>query len=188
MGEEIEKLGPLKALVGTWEGEKGADVAPADPDRAKTARSAYRERVVFAPTGRVDNHQQILYGLRYSTTAWRVGQDAPFHEELGYWMWDADRELVIRCFMVPRGVTVIAGGPAASDAKSFALAADVGSETLGICSSPFLDEEFKTVRYEVKVTVNDDGTWTYASDTVLRIKGQAELFHHTDGNTFRKVG
>jgi hypothetical protein len=41
---------------------------------------------------------------------WRLGETDPFHEELGYWLWDADAGQVLRCFMVPRGVTVIAGG------------------------------------------------------------------------------
>jgi hypothetical protein len=185
MNDELQMLGPLAALVGIWEGEKGDDIAPADPDRVQTANSKYRERIVFEPTGRVDNHQQKLYGLRYSTKAWRIGEQDPFHEELGYWLWDAANQQVLRCFMVPRGVTVIAGGTVGANAKRFDLAAEVGSQTYGICSNKFLDQEFKTVRYELKVTINDDGSWSYHEDTVLQIKGRAELFHHTDENTLR---
>ena len=65
----------------------------------------------------------------------------PFHEELGYWMWDAANQQVMRCFIVPRGVNVIAGGTVEADATSFELSADVGSETYGICSNKFLDED-----------------------------------------------
>ena len=93
----------------------------------------------------------------------------------------------MRCFMVPRGVTIIAGGSALPDARSFELAAEVGSETFGICSNPFLDREFKTVRYDLKLEVRDANTIHYWEDTVLRIKGVADLFHHTDENTLTRV-
>ncbi|MDR4484343.1 MAG: heme-binding beta-barrel domain-containing protein [Nitrospirales bacterium] len=52
----------------------------------------------------------MLYGLRYSTVAWPLIQEQPFHEEVGYWLWDAATQQVMRCFMVPRGVLVNAGG------------------------------------------------------------------------------
>ena len=174
-----QNLGPLARLAGTFEGDKGGDVAPSVPDRG-VAKSPYRERVVFEPIGRVDNHEQILYGLRYATTAWRIGADEPFHEEVGYWLWDATREEVLRCFIVPRGMSVVVGGSAKADAGSFELAAELGSQTFGICSNPFLDAEFKTVRYTLKVTVHGPDSWSYEEDTVMQVKGQDELFHHTD--------
>ncbi len=182
-----ENLGPLARLEGVWEGDKGDDIAPATPNREEVANSKYRERIVFESIGRVDNHEQVLYGLRYSTTAWRLGEPDGFHEEVGYWLWDAANEQVMRCFIVPRGVSVIAGGAAKADADSFDLEADVGSETYGICSNRFLDEEFKTVRYTLTVKVHDDDSWSYEEDTVLQMKGRAEPFHHTDSNTLKRV-
>ncbi len=38
------------------------------------------------------------------------------------------------------------------------------------------------------MTLNADGTLTYEQDTLLQIPDRAELFHHTDENTLRKVG
>ncbi len=184
--EATETLGPLAALVGVWEGDKGSDDAPAVPGRDKT-RSDFRERLSLVPTGRVDNHEQTLYGLRYATTAWRLGAEAPFHEEAGYWMWDAQDRQVMRCFVVPRGITVIAGGTAEPDARSFTLRAEVGSSTYGICSAPFLDREFKTVRYELEVEILEDGCFRYREDTVMKVAGQEALFHHVDANTLRRV-
>jgi hypothetical protein len=181
-----EELGPLAGLEGVWEGEKGTDTAP-DDDRVSTEINRYRERMTFEPTGVVRNHEQQLYGLRYATTAWRIGEEEPFHEELGYWLWDAGEKQVLRCFMVPRGVTVIAGGTAEPDARSFDLAADVGSETYGICSNRFLDREFRTVRYELRFERRGDDTIHYWEDTVLQIRGQDEPFHHTDENTLTRV-
>jgi hypothetical protein len=182
----IQNLGPLAPLAGIWEGEKGDDTAPSD-DRG-TETNKFRERMTFDPFGPVNNHEQTLYGLRYSTTAWRLGEDNPFHEELGYWLWDANVKQVLRCFIVPRGVTVIAGGTVEPGAKSFQLSADVGSETYGICSNKFLDKEFKTVHFELQITLHDDGSFSYEEDTQLQIKGQERLFHHIDKNTLRKAG
>lgn len=183
--EAIANLGPLARLAGNWEGDKGDDTAPSD-DRG-TEVNKYRERITFEPFGPVDNHEQKLWGLRYATTAWRIGEDNPFHEERGYWLWDAAEKQVLRCFIVPRGVNVLAGGTVEPGATSFELSAEVGSDTYGISSNKFLDREFKTVRYLLQVTLNDDGSWSYEEDTQIQIKGQAELFHHIDKNTLSRV-
>lgn len=182
--EFLGKLGPLAALAGVWEGAKGRDVAPS-AERG-VMETPYRERMVFDPCGPVENHEQVLHVLRYSTTAWRVGEDDPFHEELGYWLWDADSGLVMRSFMVPRGMTILAGGPAQPDATHFELTAEAGSPTFGICSNPFLDREFKTVRYELEVSVAG-GTLSYAEDVQMRMRGREDLFHHRDANSLAKV-
>ena len=129
------------------------------------------------------DQEQVLYGLRYSTKAWRLGEENPFHEELGYWLWDFKAKQVLRCFIVPRGVTVMAGGTVEPDAKTFELFAEAGSETYGICSNKFLDKEFKIVRYELKVTIHDDQRFSYEENTQLQIKGQTDIFYHTDKNT-----
>lgn len=178
-------LGPLAPLSGTWEGDKGNDRAPDDNRGVET--NLYRERMTFEPTGLVQNHEQYLYGLRYRTTAWRIGETDPFHEEVGYWMWDAAAQQVIRCFIVPRGVTVIAGGTVAANAATFSLAATAGSDTYGICSNQFLDREFKTVRYDLKVTIHGRDSFSYEETTHLKIKGQDAVFQHIDKNTLRRV-
>lgn len=181
----IKKLGPLAPLAGIWEGDEGEDTAPS-PGRG-VELNKFRERITFEPLGPVKNHEQVLYGLRYSTTAWPQEKEDPFHEEVGYWLWDSGNKQVLRCFIVPRGVTIIAGGTADADARNFELSADVGSETYGICSNLFLDEAFKTVRYELKVVIHDDQNFSYEEDTQLKIKGQTDLFHHTDKNTLKKL-
>jgi hypothetical protein len=71
------ELGPLAPLAGVWEGEKGTDTAP-DDDRVSKEINRYRERMSFEPTGVVENHDQRLFGLRYATTAWRLGEQDPF--------------------------------------------------------------------------------------------------------------
>ena len=82
----------------------------------------------------------------------------------------------------------MASGKASATAKEFELLAVQGSDTYGICSAPFLDHAFKTVEFRIQVKINDDGTWSYDQDAVLKIQGQEELFHHRDRNTLHKVG
>ena len=178
--EIVKNLGPLAALAGTWEGDQGIDVSPS---KAGAVETKFRERMTFEPMGPVVNGPQVLYGLRYATVAWPLGQENPFHEEVGYWLWDPRAKQIMRCFIVPRGITVNAGGQADPDAKTFEMTAEVGSNIFGITSNPFLDQAFKTVRYELQVIIHDNNQLSYTEDTQLKIQGQQEIFHHTDHNT-----
>jgi hypothetical protein len=180
-----EQLGPLVTLAGVWEGDKGDDIAPSD-DRG-IENNKYRERVTFEQVGPVQNHEQNLHVLRYSTKAWRLGEENAFHEELGYWSWEPSTQEVMRCFLIPRGIALIAGGKATRDAKGFDLKAVNGSCTFGICTNPFLDREFKIVEYTLKVTIHDENSWSYEQDTVMQLPGRKELFHHRDRNTLHRV-
>lgn len=82
----------------------------------------------------------------------------------------------------------MAAGQAKADATEFELVSTQGLDTYGICSAPFLNHAFKTVEFRIKVRTNPDGTWSYDQDTVLKILGQEELFHHRDTNTLHKIG
>jgi hypothetical protein len=181
--ELLSHLGPLAPLAGTWEGDQGIDISPSKQGSHETH---FRERITFEPLGPVVNGSQILYGLRYSTVAWPLIQEQPFHEEMGYWLWDADRKQVMRCFIVPRGIVVNAGGTLEPDAKEFLMAADAGSLVYGILSNPYLDEAAKTVRYELTVTVHEPWKFSYVEDTQLQMTDRPEVFHHTDQNTLTR--
>ena len=183
--DDLENLGPLGRLAGVWEGDKGTDRAPA-PDRGLEINK-FRERMTFEPIGSVENHEQFMWGLRYSTMAWEIGDEDPFHEEVGYWLWEPAEQQVLRCFLVPRGISVIAGGTVAPDAPSFELAADRDSPTYGICANPFLDREFRTLRFEYRIDFHDQNSFSYDEDTQIQIKGQSALFHHRDANTLHRV-
>ncbi|GJL50535.1 MAG: hypothetical protein NPIRA01_17620 [Nitrospirales bacterium] len=129
------------------------------------------------------NGIQTLNALRYRTTAWPMGLESPFHEEVGYWLWDAAAKQVLRCFIVPRGIAVNAGGTAEANTKSFTMTAEAGSETYGVLSNRYLDTHVKTVRYELAVTIHSEDRFSYAEDTQQQIYGQETTFHHTDNNT-----
>ena len=182
--ELLVHLGPLAGLAGIWEGKEGVDIAPAKDGSKETH---FRERMTFEPIGPVVNGPQTLYGLRYSTVAWPLIQEQPFHEEVGYWLWDAERKQVMRCFIVPRGVVVNAGGASDPDAKEFCMVADAGSGVYGILSNPFLDEAMKTVRYELSVTIHEAWKFSYKEDTQLQIADRPDVFHHTDQNTLKRA-
>lgn len=186
MSEEIIKnLGPLAPLAGDWRSEKGVDTARI---KSKETITNYREQTRFEPIGPVNNGPQKLYGLRYSMTAWPLGSDNAFHEELGYWLWDKEHGQVLKSLMVPRGVVVNAGGSVDVDSKQFRLEAECGSETYGVMSNKFLDETYKTQKYIVDIDIHDDGTFSYKQDTQLWIPINQAIFHHTDENTLEKVG
>jgi hypothetical protein len=183
----VEQFGPLAALVGTWEGHGGTDVSYHHAD-GLVGDTSYFERVTFSTFGPVDNGTQALYGLDYRMAAWRADEldQDPFHTEVGYWLYDAAEQQIMRCFMVPRGSVVIAGGTAAPDATSFRMRAELGSTTYGVLSNRYLDANARTESYEVVVSIGDD-EWSYESDTVLAMSVQPELLHHTDRNTLARV-
>lgn len=177
-------FGPLAALIGEWEGSEGLDVSFHNAV-GKLGETKYRERVTMEPFGPVANGKQTLYGLDYRMAAWREGEESPFHTEIGYWLWDAATGQVMRCFMVPRGSTVLAGGTASPTASSFSLEANVGTETWGILSNPYLAENARTTKYTCLVSTGAD-TFSYESCTsYVHVKGGAVA--HTDRNTLKRV-
>jgi hypothetical protein len=146
----------------------------------------YTEELSFIPIKTVKNHEQTLYGLRYQTVAFENGDEA-FHEEVGYWLWEPQAQEVYRCFIVPRGITVLAGGKAAADSKKFNLEAKLGDQRFGISSIPFLDEQFKTIRYTLEVEVLNTNSFSYKEITYMQMPGRKELFEHLDQNIMTKM-
>ncbi len=182
--DTLSQLGPLQALAGVWEGDQGLDIKPkADGPR----RQAFHERISLQAIDPQTNGPQLLYGLRYHTHITKPGQIKTYHEQVGYWLWDPLRSIVLHTLSIPRGVTLMAGGEVDPEARRFELRARAGDPCYGICSNPFLERAFRTVEFRIEVTIHDDGRWSYEEDTVLAIAGQNELFHHVDGNTLRRL-
>lgn len=105
--------------------------------------------------------------------------------EIGYWLWDAQGEHVMRCFMVPRGTTVLAGGVAKATDVTFSLEAKVGTEVYGILSNPYLAEKARTTKYSCQVALQGDA-FSYDSCTTYHHVLGGEIAH-TDCNTLRRV-
>ena len=182
---DYAEWGPLAGLVGEWEGDNGLDISWHNVE-GELGETKFREKVSMKPFGPVANGTQSLYGLDYRMAAWRAGEENPFHTEVGYWLWDAAGGEVMRCFTVPRGSTLIAGGSAKPDDTSFFLEATVGSEVYGILSNKYLAEKARTKKFTCTVTVEGPDAWGYDEETTYdhAIGGTVA---HTDVNRLRRV-
>ncbi len=181
-----EEWGPLAGLIGEWEGTGGLDAAYSHA-KDKVLETPYLEKVTFKPFGPVDNGRQHLYGLDYKTAMWRGSEDNPFHTEVGYWLWDGDNDEVLRGFVVPRGITVLAGGTCKADATEFNLSAELGAHQYTIGENQYLARNASTLSYKVTITTGDD-TWSYDEVTMLSMKEMDEPFSHSDRNTLHRAG
>lgn len=178
--------GPLWALVGEWEGEGGMDFSFSHA-KGVLQNTPYREKVTMKPFGPVDNGSQHLYGLDYKTAMWRESEENPFHTEVGYWLWDSATGEVLRCFAVPRGITVLAGGTTSADATSFHMQAHLGGQNYVIGENTYLAAKASSISYEVTITLNGDDTWSYDETTMLAMAEFPEPMAHTDHNTMHRV-
>lgn len=178
--------GPLGPLVGTWEGDGGVDLAYSHRLK-RVVSTPYRERATFEPFGPVVNGRQRLFGLDYRTTMWRRHESAPFHTEAGYWLWDADRGEVLRAFVVPRGIAILAGGTARPADRQFSLAAERGATGYAIGENDYLATHASSLGYRATITTRCDGGWSYEETTTLRMLQLPEPFDHSDCNTLHRV-
>ncbi|HET9728927.1 MAG TPA: heme-binding beta-barrel domain-containing protein [Acidimicrobiia bacterium] len=183
MGANSE-WGPLAGLIGEWEGDQGLDVSFHNVE-GELGETKYLEKVSMKPFGPVDNGSQHLYGLDYRMAAWRNDEENPFHTEVGYWLWDGATKQVMRCFMVPRGSTVLAGGTAEPDATTFRMEATNGDTTYGILENKYLAEKAHTTRYVCTVNITGD-SWNYDELTSYQHAIGGDIAH-SDRNTLRRV-
>lgn len=182
--DTLKNLGPLRDMAGIWQGTRGLDVKP----KAEGAKKqVFVERIELQPIDPQTNGPQLFYGLRYHMHVVKPDEVKTYHDQIGYWLWEPATGTVIQTLTIPRAQTAMAVGKASAESTSFELAATRGSETYGICSTPFLEYAFRTVEYRIKVSINSDGTWSYDEDTVLMIRGNTGPFHHTDRNTLTRT-
>ena len=180
--DTLANLGPLRRLAGTWESSTGLDI---NPKADGPEHRQYIERAEFVPIDPQANGPQLFYGLRYHVHINTPEEDITFHDQTGYWLWEPATGLIIQTLSIPRGQVAIASGHATPDSDRLVLKAERGSTEYGICSTTFLEQAFRTDRYEIAVTFNADGTWSYDQHTTLMVHGQP--FDHHDQNTLAKV-
>ncbi|MBS0332198.1 MAG: FABP family protein [Proteobacteria bacterium] len=181
--DTLANLGPLRPLAGIWEGRKGIDLNPKaeGPERREDI-----ERIEMQPIDPQPNGPQLFYGLRYHIHINTEEEDTTFHDQVGYWLYEPATGLVLQTLAIPRGQTALAAGQ--GDAQGLKVRAERGALNYGIASTDFLEYAFRTDSYELAVTFNADGTWSYVSSTMLTVRGRTEPFRHLDRNTLSKVG
>ncbi len=178
--------GPLAHLIGSWQGNKGQDVSP-EPQGQQL--HPYYETLTYTAIGSVTNADtQQLAVLRYQQIVYRKADDAVFHDETGYWMWDAERSTVMHTLTIPRAVCVLAGGKwTTADSKdntvSITVSAKQGDDDWGIIQSPFMRDQAKTVEFHHELLIKNEKL-SYVETTVLDIYGKR--FDHIDRNELSK--
>ena len=178
--------GPLAALVGTWQGDKGMDVSP-EPDGSE--ENPYYETIVFEAAGDVTNAEsQTLAIVRYHQVVTRKSDDEVFHDQIGYWTWDAATKTIAQSVNIPRVVAVLAGGAFAGDVSAseivLAVSAKKGDPDWGIIESPFMRDRASTLAFAHRVEVSGD-RMNYRETTSLEIYGRK--FEHTDANELTRT-
>jgi len=182
--DTLSNLGPLRRLAGVWQGLKGVDV---NPKAEGPEQRRYIERIALQPIDPQANGPQLFYGLRYHIHIVASDEDATFHDQTGYWLWEPATGLVMQTLAIPRGQVALARGQAEPASDRLTVRAERGGPGYGICSTDFLEWAFRTESYELEVTFLEDGRWSYVSDTVLQVRGRPEPFHHLDRNTLSKI-
>jgi len=180
-------FGPLVRLVGVWKGDKGLDVAP-EPEGSE--ENPYRETLTFEVVGDVTNAgTQTLAVVRYHQVVARKSNNEVFHDETGYWMWDAETDTVMHSLVIPRAVALLAGGTVApADNRDelcvLSVSARLDDPDWGIVQSPFMRDNARTVEFRHDITIAGN-TLSYKETTVLDIYGRR--FDHTDENELQRV-
>ena len=183
-----QRLGPLTPLVGEWEGNVGIDLSYHNKDD-ETGRTGYFEKAWFHPIPVTENGKQSLEGLNYKMTAWRHGEEAmdPFHDEVGYLLWEKATGQIMRAVVFGRGIAILAGSDASPGDRTLHFDAKPGDPSYGILQNRYLVERAEIKDFTSSFTFNEDGTMSYTSDLLLRLAATGAEMHHTDENTLHRI-
>jgi hypothetical protein len=182
--DTLKCLGPLRALAGVWEGKKGHDehLVAAGSEEAE-----FHETIELQPIDPQTNGPQLLYGLRYHQHVVKTGAVETFHDQVGYLLWEPERERVVMTLAIPRAQVAMATGPATADATTFTLRADEADRHSGISSNDFLDHAFRTPTWTITFRIRPGDTWAYSQTTILDVRGRGP-FEHTDAGLLARTG
>lgn len=173
-------MGPLEGLLGIWMGDKGRDISP-EPDGVED--NSYYERIQFSLTRRVSNaEEQKLAAVQYRQLVRRTTNNKVLHDQCGYWAWDAESEVLMHVFTIPRGVAVIAGGGVSENEDGnlvFEVSARAGDAEWAITEAPFMQKKARTLSFSQKMILGQ-GNLSYEQSTLLDIYGKE--FEHTENN------
>ncbi len=182
--DTLANLGPLAPLAGTWYGEKGVDT---HPQAWGGETEPYKEHWTFELCDAQNNGPQVFYGLRYRVWITKPDELRAFHDQVGFLLWEPATGKVYMTLAIPRGQVAMAVGEAKVGDKSITLRAERGSLVNGICSNPFLEENFTTKDWTITFTFHEDGTFSYDQITTLDVPNIEGDFEHRDQNHLRMI-
>ncbi len=180
------KANPLIGLIGTWQGDKGLDLAP-KPEVDES--NPYYETLIFEAVDiDIENAgDQELIAIRYHQEVREKANDEVSHSETGFWIWNKNDDTIICAFSIPRGVSLLAGGgfKKSSDGEIiFNVLAEINDPHWGIVQSPFMMKKAKTTSFKREFKLKGD-TLTYFQESALEIYDKK--FNHTDENVLVRL-
>jgi len=178
-------MNPLLKLIGTWKGDKGVDIAP-KPNEDEN-NPYYEVLIVEAVDAEIENaEEQELLAVRYNQIVREKANDKISHNEVGFWLWDKNKNTVMNSFTIPRGVCVLAIGGVAilNNELTLSVKADLKDSNCSIAQSDFMVSKAKTVSFKREFKIVGDKL-SYSQETVLDIYGR--IFDHTETNILTKV-
>ncbi len=176
-------FGPLQPLIGTWKSvNPGVDVAPGRTGSAvgeggTSIEPYYEVRTFEAAADAVNASDQSLVALYYKQEVFRQRDDAKFHDQRGYLIYDKKNQMVYNSFCVPRAVCVVAEGKAAAKMT-------LTAPPRGIAESSYMNKNATSQAYSMTLDIAAD-TLSYTQTTQLKIYGKD--FSHTESATLEKV-
>ncbi|WP_428033642.1 heme-binding beta-barrel domain-containing protein [Amphritea sp.] len=176
-------FGPLQPLIGTWKSvNPGVDVAPGRTGSAvgeggTSIEPYYEVRTFEAAADAVNASDQSLVALYYKQEVFRQRDDAKFHDQRGYLIYDKKNQMVYNSFCVPRAVCVVAEGKAAAKMT-------LTAPPRGIAESSYMSKNATSQAYSMTLDIAAD-TLSYTQTTQLKIYGKD--FSHTESATLEKV-
>jgi len=177
--------GPLAQLIGKWVGNKGLDNAPdanANPDETE-----FSDEMVFTHAGPAENaEEQNLVSVRYHHVVRKLENGHIFHDQIGHWIYEKSRNIIMHSLSIPRAVCLLAGGEYQDNngESIFNVEAKAGSQTYGIVQSPFMLEKATTKAFTMNLSVKNNELH-YHEVTSLHIYGKD--FEHIDKSTLFRV-
>ncbi len=177
-------LGPLNQLIGIWGGKKGTDVSPEVVGEESTD---YYETLTIEYVGDVTNAEnQTLLSVRYHQEVHDLANDDVIHDQVGYWYFDPETDVICQSLTIPRAVALLAGGTVETDGSRsvFSVSSKEGDKDWGIVQQPFMRDNARTTAFTHKMTVDGNGLH-YEQTIMLEIYGRT--FAHTDENSLTRA-
>ncbi len=176
-------LGPLAPLIGKWKTvESGVDVAPGRTgstmgEGVPSVEPFYETRTFEVAADAVNASDQYLVAVYYKQEVFRKRDNAKFHDQRGYLIYDKKNNMVYNSYCVPRAVCVVAEGKAGSKMT-------LTSTQRGVAESSYMNKKATTTSFSMTLDISPD-TFSYSQTTNLKIYGKE--FPHTDSATLKKL-